>query len=138
MTKDKTLEELFLNSQPHFDDKEAFMTNLNKRLDAVEFIRQRQEAILRRYKMVMILAFIIGILSGGVTMFVILSTPADVPLFTFKMQTGLLLWLSENSRTIVAAVLALVMSLGLMSIINNVYDIIQMRKKQGSQVTLTY
>jgi len=138
MTKDKALEELFLSSRPHFEDKEAFMANLTKRLDAVEFIRQHQEATIRRYKMAMMMAFIVGILSGAVAMCIILSTPAEVPLFTFKIQTGLLLWLSENSRFITAIVLALVMSFGLMSIINNVYDIIRMREKQSVQGTLTY
>ena len=32
MTKDKTLEELFLAQKPHFDDNEAFMESLTKRL----------------------------------------------------------------------------------------------------------
>ncbi|MCR4851985.1 MAG: hypothetical protein K5893_00150 [Prevotella sp.] len=138
MTKDKALEDLFLSSQPRFEDKETFMSNLTKRLDAVEFIRQHQEATIRRYKMAMIMAVIVGILSGAATMFVILSTPADVPLFTFKLHTSLLLWLSDNSRLIVASVLALLMTFGLMSIINNVYDIIRIREKQSSLATLAY
>ena len=44
MTKDKALEELFLAKKPHFDDHDTFMANLTKRLDAVEFIHQHQEA----------------------------------------------------------------------------------------------
>ena len=127
MTKDKALEELFLAQKPHFDDHDAFMANLTKRLDAVEYIHQHQEATIRRYKMAMIVAFVVGIISGAVTMALILSTPADVPLFTFRVQTGFLLWFAEYSRPIAATALALVMTLGLLSIIGNVQEIMRMR-----------
>ena len=131
MTKDKALEELFLAQKPHFDDHDAFMATVTKRLDAVEYIRQHQEATIRRYKMAMIAAFVVGIISGAVTMVFILSTPADVPLFTFQVQTSILLWLAEYSRPIAATALALVMTLGMMSIINNVQDIVRMRRKNA-------
>ena len=62
MNKDKTLEELFLRTKPHFDDKADFMESLIRRLDAVEFVRQHQEATIRRYKKAMIAAFVIGII----------------------------------------------------------------------------
>ena len=131
MTKDKALEELFLAQKPHFDDHDIFMTSLTKRLDAVEYIHQHQEATIRRYKMAMIAAFVVGIISGAVTMAFILSTPVDEPLFTFQVQTGFLLWLAEYSRPIAATALALVMTLGMMSIINNVQDIVRMRRKNA-------
>ena len=131
MTKDKALEDLFLAKKPHFDDHDAFMDNLTKRLDAVEYIHQHQEATIRRYKMAMIAAFVVGIISGAVTMVLILSTPADVPLFTFQVQTSLLLWFAEYSRPIAATALALVMTLGMMSIINNVQNIVRMRRKNA-------
>ena len=129
MTKDKALEELFLAQKPHFDDHDAFMANLTKRLDAVEFIHQHQEATIRRYKMAMLAAFVVGIISGAITMAFIFSTPADVPLFTFQVQTSFLLWLAQNSRLITVAALALVMTFGMMSIVSNVQDIVRMRKK---------
>jgi hypothetical protein len=56
--------------------------------------------------------------------------PADVPLFTFEVHSNILLWILENSRFITAAVLALLMSFGLASIIANVQDIMLMRGKQ--------
>ena len=129
MTKDKALEELFLAQKPHFDDHDIFMADLTKRLDAVEFIHQHQEATIRRYKMAMLAAFVVGIISGAITMAFIFSTPADVPLFTFQVQTSFLLWLAQNSRLITVAALALVMTFGMMSIVSNVQDIVRMRKK---------
>lgn len=128
MTKDKALEELFLAQKPHFSDKDDFMSALTKRLEAVEYIRQHQEATIHRYKMVMVAAFVIGVISGAVSIALVLSTPADIPLFNFQVQTGFLLWLTENSRIIVATALSMLMTMGIISIINNVQDILHMRK----------
>lgn len=127
MNSDKALEELFLAQKPHFTDNADFMAALTKRLDAVEFIKQHQEATIRRYKMLLVAAFVVGIVSGAGSIAYILSTPADVPLFTFQIQTGILLWLAENSRLIAATGLSLLMTLGVISIISNVQDILRMR-----------
>ena len=44
------------------------MAKLTQRLDAVEFVKQHQEATLRRYKMAMVAAFVVGIISGIVSL----------------------------------------------------------------------
>ena len=129
MEKDKNLEELFLAQKPTFDDKADFMATVTRRLDAVEFVRQHQEATLRRYKLAMVAAFVVGIISGAVTMAFVLSTPIDVPLFTFSIESSILLWIAENSRLIVTTALALLMSFGIMSILSNVQDILAIRHK---------
>lgn len=128
MEKDKKLEELFLAQKPTFDDKAEFMDTVTRRLDAVEFVRQHQEATLRRYKLAMVAAFVVGIVSGAVTIAFVLSTPVDVPLFTFSVESSILLWIAENSRLIATTVLALLMSFGIMSIISNVQDILAIRQ----------
>ena len=127
MKKDKALEELFLAQKPHFADNADFMAALTKRLDAVEYLKQHQETTIRRYKMMMVVAFMVGIISGAISIAWILSTPADEPLFTFQVQTGFLLWLAENSRLIAATGLSLLMTMGIISIISNVQDILHMR-----------
>ena len=127
MTKDKALEELFLANKPHFTDNDAFMATLTKRIDAVEYVRQHQESTIRRYKLMMVAAFVVGIISGAVTIALVLSTPADVPLFTFQVQTGFLMWLADNSRMIVTTLLSLFVTFGIVSIISNIQDILQMR-----------
>ena len=131
MNKDKALEDLFLAQKPQFDDSEAFMASLNKRLDAVEYIKQHQEATIRRYKMALVVAFVVGIISGAVTIAFVLSVPAAVPLFTFRVQTGWLSWLAANSRIITATALSLLITLGLISIIGNIQDIRSMRGEVG-------
>ena len=127
MNKDKDLEDLFLTKKPQFDDNEAFMASLNKRLDAVEYIKQHQEATIRRYKMALVAAFVVSIISGGITIAFLLSRPAAVPLFTFRVETGWLSWLAANSRVITATALSLLITLGLISIISNIQDIRNMK-----------
>ena len=129
MEKDKKLEELFLAQKPTSDDQAQFMAQLTRRLDAVEFVRQHQEATLRRYKLAMVAAFVVGIVSGAVTIALILSTPVDVPLFTFSVESSILLWIAENSRLIATTAIALLMSFGIMSILSNVQDIRAIRRK---------
>ena len=128
MNSDKALEDLFLAQIPHFTDGDAFMASLTKRLDAVEYLKQYQERTIRRYKMAMVVAFVVGIISGAVSIAFILSTPADVPLFTFHVQTGILVWFAQNSRLFVASALSLLMTVGICSIISNVQDILRMRQ----------
>ena len=129
MEKDKKIEELFLAQKPTFDDKADFMATVTRRLDAVEFVRQHQEASLRRYKLAMVAAFVVGIVSGAVTMAFVLSMPTDVPLFTLSVESSILLWVAENSRIIATTTLALLMSFGIMSIFSNVQDILAIRPK---------
>ena len=131
MNKDKALEELFLAQKPHFDDNADFMAALTRRLDAVEYVRRHQEATIRRYKIAMVAAFVVGVVSGAISLAFVLSLPADMPLFTVHVQSGFLLWLAESSRVILSSVLALLMSLGLMSIISNVSDILHLQKNHN-------
>lgn len=127
MNKDKALEELFLAQKPHFDDHDAFMASLTKRLDAVEYIKQHQEATLRRYKMAMVAAFIAGIMGGCIAMAYILSVPMDVPVFSFKTQFALVQWLINNSRLITVTTIMLLTTLGIAAFITNIQEIKTMR-----------
>ena len=127
MNKDKALEDLFLAQKPQFDDSKAFMASLNKRLDAVEYIKQHQEATIRRYKMALVVAFVVGIISGAVTIVYMLSTPVGVPLFTFQVESGVLSWLAANSRILTSTALSFLITLGLISIVGNIQDIRSMR-----------
>ena len=141
MNKDKALEELFLAQKPHFDDSDAFMASLTKRLDAVEYIKRHQEATIRRYKMTVVVALIAGFISGGIAIAYLLSSPTDVPFFNILVErgdfanhqviSGMLLWLSNNSRLITAAMLSLLMTVGGISLFNNIQEINAMRSRIG-------
>ena len=127
MMKDKALEELFLAQRPQFDDKDEFMARLTRKLDAVEYLRQYEEANLRRYKYAMVAVFVAGIVVGGALLTFVLSTPLELPLFTFHTSSGILLTIEQYSRTVATIALSLIMGFGIISIVSNILDIAQMK-----------
>ena len=133
MTKDKALEEFFQAQKPHFDDSAEFMEKLTKRLDAVEYLKQYQERTLHRYKVMMVAAFVVGIICGVGSTWWLLSTPSSEPLFNLNVQTGFLVWLAQNSRLLAATGLSLLMTLGVCSVISNIMEIIDMRQSMKGE-----
>lgn len=123
MTKDKSLEKIFLTCKPAFDDQDIFLQKLERKLDAVEFIKQYEETRLRNYKYAMIAAFVLGLVSGGVSLTFILRMPIDEPLFTFDVASGVLLTLQQNSRIIISIALMLFLSYVVIGITNSILDI---------------
>lgn len=123
MTKDKSLEKIFLTQKPVFNDQDIFLQKLERKLEAVEFIKQYEEANLRRYKYAMIATFVLGLVSGGVLLTFILRMPFDEPLFTFDVTSGFLLTLQQNSRITISIALMLFLSYAVIGIINSILDI---------------
>lgn len=138
MNKDKALEELFLAQKPHFDDNDEFMTSLTKRLDAVEYIKQHQAATLRRYKLAMVVAFLAGIIVGCIAIAYLLTSPTDVPVFNFDTHHLFFLeWLCGNSRLVTVTAISLLMTIGIISFIGNVQELMSMRHSlQNQRVSL--
>ena len=138
MMKDKALEELFLAQRPQFDDKDEFMARLTKKLDAIEYLRQYEEANLRRYKYAMVAVFVAGIVVGGALLALVLSTPSELPLLTFHTSSGILLAIEQYSRTVATIALSLIMSFGIISIVSNILDIAQMKESLGTVSSGSY
>jgi hypothetical protein len=134
MNKDKALEELFLTHKPHFDDGDAFMASLTKRLDAVEYIKRHQEATIRRYKMAAAVAFLAGLVVGGFTIAYLLASPTDAPLFNLDTHNIIFLeWLCGNSRMLTVTAISLLMTFGITSFIGNIQELMAMRKSLQHQ-----
>ena len=127
MKKDKALEELFLAARPTFDDGDAFIARLEKRLDAVENLKQHEEACIRRYRYAMLAAFVLGIVLGGGAIAMMLNAPAEQPLFSFGVENALLLALSQYSRYAAIIVFSGVVCFAIVSIVSIVVDIMSMR-----------
>ena len=127
MMKDKALEELFLAARPTFDDGDAFIRKLEKRLDAVEYLKQHEEACIRRYRYAMLATFVLGLVLGGGAIAMMLNAPADQPLFTFGAESGMLLLLGQYSRFAAVILLSGLVCLTIVSIVNIVVDLLNMR-----------
>ncbi len=133
MTKDNEIEELFLAQKPTFDDSAEFMAKLTKRLDAVEIVKQYQERTIRRYRIVIAVAFVVGIVSGTASTIWLLSSPIELPSVNFRTQTTFLLWLFQNFRLIAAAFFPMLMTFAACIITSNVLEIVEMRRKMKEE-----
>lgn len=127
MKKDKALEELFLAARPTFDDGDAFIARLEKRLDAVEYLKQHEEACLRRYRYAMLAAFVFGVILGGGVIAVMLAMPAEQPLFSFGVENALLVALGRYSRYAVLVLVSGLVCFTIVSIVNIVVDLLSLR-----------
>ena len=128
MTKDKALEDLFLSAKPSFDNTDQFMPLLIKRLDAVEYLKQHEEACIRRYRNGMIAAFVLGIVCGGIILALMLSAPANSPLITFNVESGILLAIFQQSRIIATVFISGLICFFIISVIHAVNEIIGMKE----------
>ncbi len=123
MEKDKTLETLFADFQPELGDNADFMASLNRKLDAVEYIKKVQDAQIRRYKYAVVAALVLGIISGGTLFAFVITMPDMSPLFTFDTHFLPLMFLQEHSRTLTLIALSLLVSFGIVTLITQIQNI---------------
>ena len=126
MTKDKALEKLFLAQKPSFDDGEAFMAALDRRLDTVEFLVQYQAKKRRQYRYCMMAALFFGIIIGcGMMVFSFAMQPAPAALL--HVQADVFQLLTDNARIISITLLSLLVSGSIIVIFNILVDITGMK-----------
>lgn len=128
MIEDKELKELFLAAKPKFDDSDKFIVQLNRRLDAVEYLKQHEERTIRRYHYAIIAALVLGILCGGGAVALILSSPDVLPV-ALDSSSESLFATERYSRLITASVLMLITGLGIACTVSNILDIVKMRSQ---------
>ena len=73
--KEKTIEEMFSHYQPDLGDSGEYMAHLTKKLEAAEYAKRYKAEQTRRYRRMMVLVFVAGVLTGGVLMLVTLLNP---------------------------------------------------------------
>lgn len=132
--KDKTLEQIFGDFTPDLGNGDAFMARLDRKLDAVEFIKARQEKQLRQYRYAVMAAFVLGVAVSGVMFAIILGEPADLPAFSFGIESLPFLLLEENSRMLSLTGLAMLMSAGIIVIVNMWQELASMKDMHESGI----
>lgn len=74
--KEKTnIEDLFAQYQPDMGDRNEYMKQLAKKLEAAEYAKRYREAQTRRYRRMMVAVFISGIVTGAIGIVLVLSHP---------------------------------------------------------------
>ena len=125
--KDKTLEQIFGDFTPDLGNGDAFMARLDRKLDAVEFIKARQEKQLRQYRYAVMAAFVLGVVVSGVMFAIIFGESSDLPTFSFGIESLPFLLLEENSRMLSLTGLAMLMSAGIIVIVNMWQELASMK-----------
>jgi hypothetical protein len=118
MEQKDTLQELFNGYTPDLGQEDIFMQCLEKKLQAVEYIKQMQDRQLRRYRYAVIAAFLMGVVVSGGLLVYIIDNPIGQPTFSFGIHSMPFLFLEQNSRMISLTGLAMLMSVGIVVIVN--------------------
>ena len=129
MNDDIRLQSLFDSFQPTPTDSDLFTERLERKLALIDEIRQAQAAQIRRYRMVVAIAFVTGIVIGGGMLAFILNAPTDVPLFSFGINFYPLLLIEQNSRIISAFLSSLMITTCIIAMLNTDDMARRMRRK---------
>ena len=129
MNDDIRLQALFDSFQPTLTDSDLFTEQLERKLALIDEIRQAQAAQIRRYRMAVVAAFVAGIVIGAGFLTFILSTPIDVPLFSFGINFYPLLFIEQNSRLISVLLTSLMITFCIIAMMNTQELVRRMKPK---------
>ena len=121
---------LFDAFQPNMRDDAQFVAKLERRLEAVEYVKQMQEAQLRRYKYSVLVAFVCGIVMGVGLIGVVLSLPEDCHKQSWIIPVGQMEYLQEHIRMILLALLSLGVGYSIISAVTAFNDLGVVAKKK--------
>ena len=133
MEQKDTLQELFNGYTPDLGQEDLFMQRLEKKLQAVEYIKQMQDRQLRRYRYAIIAAFLMGVIVSGSLLVYILDNPVEQPNISFGIHSMPFLFLEQNSRMISLTGLSLLMSTGIIVLINLWLELASMKHQYNKK-----
>ena len=96
LKQDDNLQQLFADFHPALADNDQFMQSLSNKLDAIDYITQRQLAQMRCYRRTLVITLVAGVVGGGLlTAFALLYLQPG-SLFTLTLQADLSKFIHEN------------------------------------------
>lgn len=133
MNDDIRLQALFDSFQPTPTDSDLFTERLERKLALIDEIQQAQAAQIRRYRLAVVAAFVAGIVFGGGVLAFILSTPIDVPLFSFGIKFYPFLCIEQNSRLISVLLTSLMITFCIVAMMNT-QDLVRRMKPKNKYI----
>lgn len=128
MKQNETLKAMLANYQPNLGDSDKYISNLQRRLDAIETVKQMYETERRKIRNRLIVAFVSGGIAGVAMAFYIMLNPiAPITMEQLPAQ-----WMVANVNIIVK-VLAITVFSVLIAIVSSLFY--QIFKKDYSAVT---
>ncbi len=114
MERDKDLTQWFADYRPDLTEKAVFLEKLERRLDAVEYVKQMQARQIRRYKVVAVVALVVGIAGG-------FAAATFVPVFPHLprgTESFLLLFLQRYAQEFLFVAVATALSAGIILLLS--------------------
>lgn len=127
LKQDDNLQQLFADFHPALADDDQFMQSLSNKLDAIDYITQRQLAQKRCYRRTLVITLVAGIVGGGLlTAFALLYLQPG-SLFTLSLQADLSNFIHENLVAISLSVGTLLLGGILIATANFVMEVFSYR-----------
>lgn len=121
------MKDVFGNYNPELGDSLRFMEKLDRRLDAIECVKQVHDREIMRCKYMVVLAFALGLLAGGAVVAVVLSNPGLLRSFSFGAGSGVLMFVEQNLFVMLTGVVVLAMCFAAINVFNALVDIRTLR-----------
>ena len=131
MTPDKDIQKLIDSVNTPFTDNEAFLDTLNQRLDKVEFVKNTQDAQIRRYKISVIFSLVAGLIAGSVSTVLIRSLPVTIFRKVSAALTALPLLEAGNTPSFFKYGIPLLIGTAVFLIALNMQEIHEFRSKNA-------
>ena len=133
MNEDKYFEELFSNYKPTLSDSDAFMQTLQRRLDAVEYVRHQQAEQQKRYRRYILIALIVGMVLGGLLIAFVMTFSQPATLLSFSIQSNVIELIQQNVHFIALIFVLLLLGVSVVVIFHSLQEIdcyLSMKRKE--------
>ena len=127
MKSNDSLENLFKGFNPTMSSEQAFMNKLNRKLEAVEYIKQMQEQQAKRQRYTMLVAIILCTIISTAVIALMQSESLVLSGVSFSLRAVPYMLSSENLRAISIIILSFSVSAAMIAIISIWYEIGQWR-----------
>lgn len=127
MKSNDSLENLFKGFNPTMSSEQAFMSKLNRKLEAVEYIKQMQEQQAKRQRYTMLVAIILCTIISTAVIALMQSESLVLSGISFSLRAVPYMLCSENLRAISIIILSFSVSAAMIAIISIWYEIGQWR-----------
>ncbi len=127
MKSNDSLENLFKGFNPTMSSEQAFMSKLNRKLEAVEYIKQMQEQQAKRQRYTMLVAIILCTIISTAVIALMQSESLVLSGISFSLRAVPYMLSSENLRAISIIILSFSVSAAMIAIISIWYEIGQWR-----------
>lgn len=118
MKRSDSLESLFNSFNPTMTNEQAFMDKLNRKLEAVEYIKQMQERQIKRQRYLMLIAVVLCTIVCTAVITVMKEESLVLSGFSFSLRALPYMLSPENLRVISIIILSLSISGAMIALIS--------------------